>query len=129
MIFGDTYSLRNKAAYDKNCSLKIIPIKASERSIGLVFQKGSTWKRRLNHAVMHMISSGKSDKLLKTWFSDKTCIKSLDYFQLGISEIVVLFYFLAVGIAGCVLIALVLAVWTMLLKWKRRKKETIHLQN
>eukprot|EP00794_Sanderia_malayensis_P017576 gene17576-19328_t len=58
VIFSDTYSLKNQIANDKSCSLKIIPMASSARSIGIVFQKGSTWRQRLNGAVIDMIASG-----------------------------------------------------------------------
>ena len=123
MLASELYPLRHLATADHECATRVVPIKGSNRGISVVSQKGSTWNRRLNMAVMHMTNSGESDRIFKTWFKDQQCTRSVKFYQLGLQEIGNLFVWLCYCVSACLFIMLVLALWTFFIRFWRKRKE------
>ncbi len=128
LAIADSYSLKHEAGNDKDCAVKVVPIIGSERGIAIVFAKGSTWKNRFNHAVMDMTGSGKADKLFATWFSWQKCTRSVPFIELTIKQMDTLFIYLCYGVAGCLVIALILACWTFLWRFFHKRKGSLTLE-
>ncbi len=122
-MIADSFTLKHTASLDHDCAIRVIPVKNTERGVGIVFKKDSKWKSRFNLAVTQLRSSGAIDKMFRLWFSKKQCTREVSFFQLSIKEVGILFIILACGVVGCLLIALVLYIWTLFLKYRERKYE------
>ena len=110
LVISDFNALALRAAEDKSCSIKVIPLKEKEMGMAVSYNNKSTWSRRLNMGAMDLAHSGKADSLAKKWFTSSQCIHASNFSALDVTRMKALFIWLSAGIAGCLGI-LVFTVW------------------
>ncbi|XP_065052226.1 glutamate receptor ionotropic, NMDA 2B-like [Rhopilema esculentum] len=120
LFMSDGPTLRYYASIDHSCSLRVMDLTERDRAIGIVARKNWSWRRRINTAINHIVSSGNADYIYAKWLGKLPCKRTNTFFSLDIMRLKHLFVLLAGFMAGCILVCLTLRIFC---KFYTKKKD------
>ncbi len=120
---SDFLSLTRTAQMDKDCTFHLVRADASFAYLGMLFQKGSALKRKLNFAAADMTPSGVKDKIFNFWLGSGKCKPSNDFYPLELSHFKNLFMLMLYGLLACLCILVFSLSWKCVCKYKQLSQE------
>ncbi len=119
-FLSDYLSLSITAQKDKDCTFSVIKADSNFAYLGMLFQKGSPLKRKLNVAAAGMTASGVKDRIFNFWFTSDKCSTSNEVYPLELSHFKNLFIFSGYGILGCLCILILSLSWKLACRLYRK---------
>ncbi len=115
---SDYLSLTSTAQKDRECTFHVVKADSNFAYLGILFQKGSPLKRKLNVAAAGLTNSGKKDRIFNFWLGNGKCSKSNDFYPLELSHFKNLFILVSYGLIACLCILVVSLSWKCVKRYR-----------